>query len=232
MRRGEPHGRKGALKIAIMATAALITFVGFKSSAPGGAATPSGSFQSAEPREARAVGADICRSARRALRWYSGAEAHWLSKLGMRVPTIHRPASACPRYLWKVIRGRAISARQRWQDHRSLDEQTDWRRAVEEAQIAYPGTRDWLLSCSSSEGGHGRWFPNSQGSGAGGWLQFMESTFWRMWYAAKDDVRSRGFRVPDSADSWYSPLGQALAGAWGVMNGRAHEWSGAGCYRY
>lgn len=85
------------------------------------------------------------------------------------------------------------------------------------------------MSCSASEGGHGRWVPNSQGSGVGGWLQFMPGTFWRMYGAAHADVTGRGFLIPRSAASWYSPLGQALAGAWGVMNGRRHEWAGHGC---
>jgi hypothetical protein len=104
-----------------------------------------------------------------------------------------------------------------------------WLRAVDEAQRPYPNTASWLISCSASEGGHGRWVPNSQGSGANGWLQFMEGTFWRMFWAAKADVESRGYRVPASAASWYSPLGQALAGAWGLTNGRRHEWAGHGC---
>lgn len=104
-----------------------------------------------------------------------------------------------------------------------------WHRSVAQAQRAYPGTTGWLLSCSSSEGGHGRWVPNSQGSGVGGWLQFMPGTFRRMFTAAKADVQRRGFVVPASAASWYSPLGQALAGAWGVTHGRRHEWAGSGC---
>lgn len=104
-----------------------------------------------------------------------------------------------------------------------------WLRSVEEVQKVYPGTKSWLLSCSADEGGWGRWFPNSIGSGAGGWLQFMESTFWRMFTAAKADAGSRGFVVPASAASWYSPIGQALAGGWGVTHGRSHEWSGSGC---
>lgn len=104
-----------------------------------------------------------------------------------------------------------------------------WERAVRIVQRAYPGTAGWLLSCSDSEGGWGRWVPNSQGSGVGGWLQFMPSTFTRMFYASLADVTARGFIVPPQAHSWYSPLGQALAGAWGVTNGRRHEWAGSGC---
>lgn len=111
----------------------------------------------------------------------------------------------------------------------TLPSPSDWTVAVRVAQRAYPGTDGWLLSCSASEGGHGSWVWNRHGSGAGGWAQFMESTFWRMFNAARADVTQRGFSVPSSAASFRSPLGQALAAAWGYTNGRRHEWSGSGC---
>jgi hypothetical protein len=104
----------------------------------------------------------------------------------------------------------------------------DWRTAVRIAQRVFPGTEGWLLSCSASEGGWGRWVPNNQGSGVGGWLQMFPSTFWRMYSAARAEAVSQGFTVPEETASWYSPLGQALAGAWGGLH-RRHEWSGAGC---
>lgn len=113
--------------------------------------------------------------------------------------------------------------------HFMLRDHKWWRKAVREAQRPYPGTTSWLMSCSRSEGGWGRWVPNSQGAGPGGWLQFKEGTFWRMYRAAHSDVRQRGYIVPKSAASWYSELGQALAGAWGVTHGRSHEWAGSGC---
>lgn len=120
-------------------------------------------------------------------------------------------------------------------DFEVADGNNAWRRAVREAQKVYPETENWLLSCSSSEGGHGRWVRYGGGSyyegysGVGGWMQFMPGTFWRMWGAARADVTARGYKLPSTADSWVSPLGQALAGAWGVLNGRKHEWAGAGC---
>jgi hypothetical protein len=147
-----------------------------------------------------------------------------------------RRSSSTPylRYLKRTWAKRAHRAWERLErrtlrDFRVGAGQNAWLRAVEEAQRPYPGTSSWLISCSASEGGHGRWVPNSQGAPPGGWLQFYESTFWRMWGAAKADLERRGFIVPSSAASWYSPLGQALAGAWGVTNGRRHEWAGAGC---
>jgi len=104
-----------------------------------------------------------------------------------------------------------------------------WARAVREVQRAYPGTESWLMSCSASEGGWGRWVPNSGGSGVGGWLQFMPGTWSGFFRNAVADVRARGFIVAETAASWYSTLGQALAGAWGITHGMRHHWSGSGC---
>jgi hypothetical protein len=89
----------------------------------------------------------------------------------------------------------------------------------------------WERSCSqpTSEGGWGRWVPNSQGSGAGGWLQFMSGTFWSVIDKGIARARARGMYVPASARSWYSPLGQAIAGAQMLADGRRGEWSGSGC---
>lgn len=141
---------------------------------------------------------------------------------------------AYTRYLarkWKVRRNGCADARERLllRDFKVKPGQSAWLRAVQEVQAPYPGTASWLISCSSSEGGHGRWVPNSQGSGVGGWMQMYPSTFWRMFKAALADVRSRGFVVPSSAASWFSPLGQALGSAWGLTHGRRGEWMGAGC---
>jgi len=156
------------------------------------------------------------------------------------------PAGRKPRhcgdayFLADLWRTRAFDERLRtveWVEEHTLEDfrvgrgESAWLMAVEEVQSVFPGSAGWLRSCSAptSEGGWGRWIPNTQGSGAGGWLQFMHSTFWRMYGVAERVARERGFRVPKSAASWYSPLGQALAGAWGYLNGRRHEWSGSGC---
>ena len=96
----------------------------------------------------------------------------------------------------------------------------DWRTAVALAQRVYPGTEGWLLFISDREGGWGSFVMNHQGSGAGGWLQFMASTF----YAYVDDARAsfarRGFKVDSSVWSWTHPLGQALTGAYMRFTGR------------
>lgn len=116
-----------------------------------------------------------------------------------------------------------------WRLEHELATTNDWRTAVRITQGPYPGTDGWLLSCSASEGSWGEWVPNREGSGVGGWMQMFPSTFWRMYNAAVADLRSRGFVIPESSASWYSPLGQALASAWGVTHGRRGEWAGSGC---
>ena len=116
---------------------------------------------------------------------------------------------------------------------RILPHTQDWATAVRIAQRPYPGTNAWLMSCSAAEGGHGQWKPNNQGSGVGGWMQMYPSTFWGMYHHAEADLRARGFKLPASAASWYSPLGQALAAGWARSTGNdAHHWSasfGNGC---
>jgi len=96
---------------------------------------------------------------------------------------------------------------------RTLPATNDWRTAVRIAQRVFPGTSAWLLYISDREGGWGGFVMNHQGSGAGGWLQFLESTF----VAYKDDARravaARGFIVDPDVFDWHHPLGQALTGA-------------------
>lgn len=112
---------------------------------------------------------------------------------------------------------------------RVLPNTGDWQTAVAVVQRVHPGTSGWLLSCSSSEGGHGPFVFNRQGSGAAGWLQFMPSTFVWMFNAALKDAVSKGYVVPKQASSIYSPLGQALAGGWAVRAGHSGHWYGGGC---
>lgn len=109
---------------------------------------------------------------------------------------------------------------------------------MREAQRPYPGSEGWLMSCSASEGGWGRWVGYSGVSYSsaleasdtvGGWLQFRPSTFSGFNRHALDDVQRRGFIVPSSTSSWLSPLGQALAGGWALRNGLTHHWAGHGC---
>lgn len=110
----------------------------------------------------------------------------------------------------------------------------DWRTAVRIVQRIYPGTESWLLYISDREGGWGSWvwYGGRQWSGyhigndflgadtVGGWMQFRYSTFAPYWRAAEEDLRSRGYIIPQMRmppeggpvkyAAWLSPLGQAL----------------------
>ena len=149
----------------------------------------------------------------------------------------HPKLAATPagqRQLWKMLarlhaQNARLSSQVRSLQSARLPDPGDWLTAVRAVQRVYPGTEGWLTSCSASEGGHGGFVMNTQGSGASGWMQFLPGTFTRMYWAAKADAEARGFRVPVSSAYIASPIGQALAGGWGVTNGRSGEWYGAGC---
>lgn len=106
----------------------------------------------------------------------------------------------------------------------------NWKTAVQLTQRVYPGTYSWLMTCSASEGGHGRFVYNHQGSGAGGWMQFMSGTFYAYVDHAFRDVRRRGFKVSRKHRSWHSPLGQALTAGYMRYTDRYRgHWWGNGC---
>lgn len=177
----------------------------------------------------------MCLDARRALTYYRMKRHKWMTLRGVKNKLELAQPKGCAQVRLKVKKAQANAKLERLRYTRwvtstyTLRERQRWLDAVEEAQKAYPGTAWWLKACSADEGGWGRWVPNSQGSGAGGWLQFMHGTFVGFNRHALDDVKKRGFYHPESARSWYSPLGQALAGAWGYKNGYSYHWEGSGC---
>lgn len=117
----------------------------------------------------------------------------------------------------------AVPQRYAWADG-SFDRATDL------VDRLYPGVGTWADTCASSEGGHGGFVYNRQGSGAAGWLQFMPSTFDSVIDAAIARARARGLRnLPPWVRSIKSPLGHALAGAEMIFRGRRGEWSGVTC---
>lgn len=103
-----------------------------------------------------------------------------------------------------------------------------WERAIGEVQKIFPGTSRWLLSCSGSEGGHGRWVSYAARYSpayaaehyiVGGWMQFKYPTFTGMYRRALEHLGARGFHVPahirqPGMTAWLSPLAQALAAGW------------------
>lgn len=182
-----------------------------------------------------------CPDYRKGLRWYRQRynENREARGAGTEWPAGRKPLNCSDaRQLAGVWRGKALVARrftERWFEERWLHDYAvtagndAWERAVRETQKVFPGTDGWLLSCSASEGGWGRFVFNSQGSGAAGWLQYMPSTFTGFIWRARVDAANRGYLVPESAGSLYSPLGQALAGGWAITHGMRHHWAGSGC---
>ena len=184
------------------------------------------------------------RALRRAMGFYTNAIHMWERKMG-RLLSQFRTNAATP-YNVKIRRAKARAARRAWERFRTLrdfpirPDANAWLRAVEEAQRPYPGSRAWLRSCSAAEGGWGRWVRYGGGpyyvglenhDVSGGWLQFKFGTFKGFYRRAIDDVRQHGFKVErlDPVAGWLSPLGQALAGAWGYVNGLRGHWAGSGC---
>ena len=100
----------------------------------------------------------------------------------------------------------------------------DWVTATALAERVFPGTQGWLLSCSEHEGGHSEWRWNYQGSGAGGWMQFMESTYDSYDGDALADVTARGFSYAAEDVGYRTPLGQALVAAWMRTHGLSSHW--------
>ncbi len=93
---------------------------------------------------------------------------------------------------------------------RTIPSTNDWITAVNLVQRIYPGTADWLKFISHREGGWGGFVMNHQGSGAGGWMQYMASTYYAYNDAAYADARRRGFIIDERTNQWTHPLGQAI----------------------
>jgi hypothetical protein len=102
----------------------------------------------------------------------------------------------------------------------------------------YYGARvsDWLVSCSASEGGHGRWVwhghvaPAAGTEKPGGWMQYFESTWNTDARWTFRDAARRGLRVSRRACSYWEPLGQAVAaGAYYAAHGNTGKWTGGNC---
>lgn len=199
------------------------------------AATTTASFTGGGDAARTKAVVERCPDARHGLMFYRLKYAAWRKLRGEETTVSKRQPKGCAHAKYAASAWRAKARRARlsfgewWRWIHTLREQRTWHAAVAHVQRPYPGTSGWLLSCSADEGGWGHWVPNSDGGDPGGWLQFMPGTFTRMWEAAREDVIERGYKVERRLASWYSRTGQALAGAWGVTHGRAHEWEGAGC---
>lgn len=114
----------------------------------------------------------------------------------------------------------ALAATAKVRMFREIPVTSDWRTAVRLTQRVFPGTESWLLFISHREGGYGGFVMNHQGSGAGGWMQFMASTFYGYVGDAKAAFERKGFIVDPSVWQWTNPLGQALTAGYMRYTGR------------
>jgi len=95
--------------------------------------------------------------------------------------------------------------------------------ALKGASARYGVSYSWLHACAHSEGlsdGRTYFVMNHEGSGAGGPLQFMESTF-------KSNVPN--VDIPPQYKKWTSNVGQAYTAAYMFKIGQSRQWTGAGC---
>lgn len=156
--------------------------------------------------ETRQVGAQA-RSVDVRISWLQERASHWnyVCKRG------HNRARwyACRARLWTQ---RELLQAQAERFHKL--ETRDWLVATNLAERVYPGTRSWLASCSSGEGGHGGFVWNHAGSGSGGWMQFLHGTYMSYVTRAMAETRHRGFLVRAQLWGYYEPLGQALTAAY------------------
>lgn len=139
--------------------------------------------------------------------------------------------------LWQVV-GHVADALRSLQTAYVVSTSTTWTSANAIVRHYFGNTiADWEWSCSSTEGGHSgfTWFDHlsypkyGYSKTPGGQLQFMGGTFDSVILRALDSARSRGLVVPSRYATFYSPVGQAVAGAQMILDGRRGEWTGAGC---
>lgn len=102
----------------------------------------------------------------------------------------------------------------------------DWVLAVNYAARFFPRERQWLLSCSSSEGGYGHYV--SVGNGEG-WMQFLHGTFNAYVGPAFETAHHRGAVTLPQWRSIRSRAGQALTAAYMSEHGQRHQWYGRKC---
>lgn len=199
----------------------------------------------------QAAGTDItsssCKEAKQAISFYKKTTWKWQNKLGRE--RIKEKYSRTE--LRKVGCYTARKRARFWQEisrkfrkkHDSwfiLPDTKDWFTAVRIAQRVFPGTLDWLWSCSDAEGAHGDWVPYHEYGNhyypgyenldaVGGWMQFRPSTFRGAYRRAIEYARSLGFKIEEEywLDAWLKPLPQALAAGYlhNIDKSYRHHWS-------
>lgn len=194
-----------------------------------------------------------CHDAYQAVRWYRARYDTHRQTMHMSLAPRLETGMACPRlreraayWIWAAKVNRKAANLYVELYARTLHNTKGWVAAVHEVQRAFPGTEQWLLSCSAAESRWGAWVryggsPYYDGyeytNAVGGWLQYRWYTFKGHYRHGLESARSRGFKValpgPDDVRAWLSPLGQAIAGGWARWSGNDNShWSaswGRGC---
>lgn len=126
-----------------------------------------------------------------------------------------------PQWVKRVVnkcREKAVARDWAWQNQK-------FTRALKRAARHYGVSYSWLLSCALDEGlsrpGE-PWKMNNEGSGAGGWMQFMQSTLEDNLYRVRDTV-------PRKYRKWRSKVGQAYVAAAMFKAGQSGQWTGDSC---
>lgn len=157
-----------------------------------------------------------CPSVAKGVVFYKKATWRWQDVLGKPHTKASRSAIRSCKYgkwvaeLWRV---RAKTER-RWIN--TLEHANhDFAQASQIASSIWPDiTTQRLWDRASLEGGHGGWVENRQGSGANGWFQFKEGTYYGRSGEAFRDAAARGYFIPAKYNSWYSVLGQNVTAAY------------------
>lgn len=188
--------------------------------------------------------------ARAKVRWNRGRTAYWRHRAGLpQIKSSHAESHTTSiAYIhWINHRWVKYRVRAKWLAFH-LPQTNDWQTAVNIVQRVWPGTKKWLLSCSTGEGGHSYWKWNggapfassAHGSGAGSWMQYLNTTFISHFNAAYQLARSRRLPLPlrpartlapyspsevdRSRSQWTSPLAVAFAAGWARYIGNTSAW--------
>jgi hypothetical protein len=210
-------------------TIAVILFFGFTDKAVGSDGDPPD--QKAVQQQIDSLYSQSVQNKIGADSWAHRRSSHGLHKISSKTDSI-----TYEEYRLGVWKARKANQYRRYKKYRArqLAIQRDWAKqdrkftyALRKAARRYHVSYNWLLACALSEGLSRPGEPfvmNHGGSGAGGWMQFMEGTF----YGNAPNAR-RGNKFPRRYVKWNSKVGQAYTAAYMFHIGQSGQWTGAGC---
>lgn len=163
-----------------------------------------------------------------AIEFYKTATWKWQDSFEVRYSRGSKmPIASCKYGRWVAKLWRQRAWKYRNMDRMYSRANRDFTSAAFVAHSVFPEiSTSRLWNRASAEGGHGGWVWNNSGSGAGGWFQFMEGTYYGRSAGAFAYARSHGFPIPPKYNSFYSLLGQNLTAAY--MFNLGLECSGEG----